>query len=173
MHAQPVGNPPFTEVDYVCVSTNLMTKMMSELQSLQVYNQWLTLALATAGHDLRGRLQTLMGTIELLSVSRDGLRTADSEHRTTSSVTIRSQVRHDRRHSQRREAVRPTCMYSASAIPPRYTGCTQCVRKPSSCTGTTDARTHGISRRGSSRDTSITSFTALSRTGYASGLSGG
>jgi signal transduction histidine kinase len=86
MHAQPVGNPPFTEVDYVCVSTNLMTKMMSELQSLRVHNQWLTLGLATAGHDLRGRLQTLMGTIELLSVSRDALRTADLSRRAKSMI---------------------------------------------------------------------------------------
>ena len=77
MQGQLVNSAPFTEVDYICISTNLLTKMMSELQSLQVHNQWLTLAMATAGHDLRGRLQTLIGTVELLSISRDGLRKAD------------------------------------------------------------------------------------------------
>jgi two-component system, sensor histidine kinase len=81
MHAQPISSPPFTEVDYVCVSTNLLTKIMSELQSLQIHNQWLTLASATTGHDLRGRLQTLMGTVDLLSVSRDTLRIADLSRR--------------------------------------------------------------------------------------------
>jgi signal transduction histidine kinase len=77
MQGHLVNSAPFTEVDYICISTNLLTKMMSELQSLQVHNRWLTLAMATAGHDLRGRLQTLIGTVELLSVSRDGFRTAD------------------------------------------------------------------------------------------------
>ena len=81
MHAQPISSPSFTEVDYVCVSTDLLTKMMSELQSSQVHNRWLTLALATTGHDLRSRLQTLMGTVELLSASRDALRTADLSRR--------------------------------------------------------------------------------------------
>jgi signal transduction histidine kinase len=86
MQGRTVNSPPFTDVDYICISTNLLTKMMSELQSLRVHNQWLTLSLATAGHDLRGRLQTLIGTVELLSASRDALRTADLGRRAKSLI---------------------------------------------------------------------------------------
>jgi hypothetical protein len=44
--------PQVTNIDYICVAADLLTKMMSELQSLQVNNRRLTLAMATAGHDL-------------------------------------------------------------------------------------------------------------------------
>jgi light-regulated signal transduction histidine kinase (bacteriophytochrome) len=60
-----------TEVDYICVAADLLTKMMSELQSLKLSNQRLTLAMATAGHDLRQRLHVLFGTVELLTSSQD------------------------------------------------------------------------------------------------------
>jgi two-component system, sensor histidine kinase len=81
MHGKSLCTPPFTEVDYICVSADLLTKMTLELRSLQVHNRWLTLAMATTGHDLRGRLQTLMGTVEVLSASRDPLRTGDLSRR--------------------------------------------------------------------------------------------
>ena len=77
MHGQSIGSPSFTEVDYICVATNLLTTMMSELRTLQVNNHRLTLAMATTGHDLRGRLQTLMGMVDLLSASRDTIRSAE------------------------------------------------------------------------------------------------
>src|SRR5580698_7543622 len=63
--------PQSTDIDYICVAANLLTKMISELQSLELDNRRLALAMATAGHDLRQRLHTLCGTIELLTASQD------------------------------------------------------------------------------------------------------
>jgi signal transduction histidine kinase len=60
-----------TDIDYICVAADLLTKMMSELQSLHLSNCRLTLAMATAGHDLRQRLHALCGTVELLTSSHD------------------------------------------------------------------------------------------------------
>ena len=60
-----------TDIDYICVAADLLTKMMSELQSLHLSNRRLTLAMATAGHDLRQRLHALCGTVELLTSSHD------------------------------------------------------------------------------------------------------
>jgi signal transduction histidine kinase len=63
--------PQSTDIDYICVAADLLTKMISELQSLKLDNRRLTLALATAGHDLRQRLHALCGTVELLVSSQD------------------------------------------------------------------------------------------------------
>jgi signal transduction histidine kinase len=62
-----------TDMDYICVAADLLTKMMSALQSLELSNRRLTLAMATAGHDLRQWLHALFGTVELLSSSQDGV----------------------------------------------------------------------------------------------------
>jgi signal transduction histidine kinase len=67
----PVQAPQPTDIDYICVAADLLTKMMSELQSLDLGNRRLTLAMATAGHDLRQRLHALCGTVELLTSSQD------------------------------------------------------------------------------------------------------
>jgi signal transduction histidine kinase len=69
--------PQSTDIDYICVAADLLTKMMSELQSLDLSNRRLTLAMATAGHDLRQRLQALCGTVELLTSSQDSVRRAE------------------------------------------------------------------------------------------------
>ena len=87
MQAQPFSTSKFTEVDYICVAGDLLTKMMSELQSLKVNNRRLTLAMATAGrHDLRQRLQTLMGTIELLTSCQDVLHSKELTRRARSLI---------------------------------------------------------------------------------------
>jgi signal transduction histidine kinase len=86
MQAQPLSTSQFTEVDYICVAGDLLTKMMAELQFLQVNNRRLTLAMATAGHDLRQRLQTLMGTIELLTSCQDVLRSKELTRRARSLI---------------------------------------------------------------------------------------
>lgn len=63
--------PQSTDIDYICVAADLLTKMISELESLERDNRRLTLAMATAGHDLRQRLHALGGTVELLTSSQD------------------------------------------------------------------------------------------------------
>jgi signal transduction histidine kinase len=69
--------PQSTDIDYICVAADLLTKMTSALQSLDLSNRRLTLAMATAGHDLRQRLHALCGTVELLTSSQDGVRRAE------------------------------------------------------------------------------------------------
>jgi signal transduction histidine kinase len=86
MHGQPISSPQFTDVDYICVATDLLTKMMSELHSLQVNNRRLTLAMATAGHDLRQRLHALLGTVELLTSTQDAVRNAALSRRAKSLI---------------------------------------------------------------------------------------
>ena len=71
MHIQAVSSPPATETDYICVAADLLSKMMSELQSLDLNNRRLTLAMASAGHDLRQRLQILLVIVELLTSTKD------------------------------------------------------------------------------------------------------
>src|ERR1700722_4391998 len=63
--------PQLTDIDYICVAADLLTTMTSELKSLELGNRRLTLAMATAGHDLRQRLHALCGTVELLASSQD------------------------------------------------------------------------------------------------------
>jgi signal transduction histidine kinase len=77
MHIQAVSSPPATETDYICVAADLLSKMMSELQSLDLNNRRLTLAMASAGHDLRQRLQILLGIVELLTSTKDEVRSAE------------------------------------------------------------------------------------------------
>lgn len=56
-----------TEIDYICIATDLLETLMSELQCLRANNATLTLAMATAGHEMRQRLQILVATIDLRS----------------------------------------------------------------------------------------------------------
>jgi two-component system, sensor histidine kinase len=65
--------PQYTEIDYICIAADLLTEMTSGLLSLERDNRRLTLTMATAGHDLRGRLHALCGTVELLAFSKDGI----------------------------------------------------------------------------------------------------
>src|SRR5258708_472257 len=86
MSRQAVSSPRFADTDYICVATDLLTKMMSELKSLEVHNQRLTLAMAAAGHDLRQRLHMLLGTVELLTLAKDEGRSAQLSQRAKSLI---------------------------------------------------------------------------------------
>jgi signal transduction histidine kinase len=78
--------PQTTEIDYICVAADLLTKMISELQSLELDNRRLILAMATAGHDLRQRLHALCGTVELLTSSQDRVGRAELCQRAKSLI---------------------------------------------------------------------------------------
>jgi two-component system, sensor histidine kinase len=86
MHRQEICSPPTTDIDYICVATDLLSKMMSELQSLELNNRRLTLTMASAGHDLRQRLHILLGTVELLTSTEDEVRCAELGQRAKSLI---------------------------------------------------------------------------------------
>jgi K+-sensing histidine kinase KdpD len=73
--------PQYTEIDYICIAADLLTKMTSELLFLERDNRRLTLTMATAGHDLRGRLHALCGAVDLLAFSQDGIARAELSQR--------------------------------------------------------------------------------------------
>jgi signal transduction histidine kinase len=72
---------PLAETDYICVAGDLLSTMMSKLQSLEANNQRLALAMTTAGHDLRQRLHLLLGTVELLTSSAERSRSMELSQR--------------------------------------------------------------------------------------------
>jgi signal transduction histidine kinase len=72
--------------DYICVATDLFTRMSSQLQSLETMNQRMTLAMTTAGHDLRQRLHLLLGTVDLLTSAADRSRTRELAERARSLI---------------------------------------------------------------------------------------
>jgi len=63
--------PQLTEVDYICVAADLLTKMLSELQSLELDSLRLNLSMAAAGRDLRQPLHELRAIVERLTSSPD------------------------------------------------------------------------------------------------------
>jgi two-component system, sensor histidine kinase len=69
--------PQLPDTDYICIAADLLAEMISELQALKLDSRRLTLAMATAGHDLRQRLHALCGTVELLTSSQDRVRRAE------------------------------------------------------------------------------------------------
>jgi signal transduction histidine kinase len=77
---------PLTKIDYVCVAADLLSEIMSKLQSLEANNQRLTLAMTTAGHDLRQRLHLLLGTVELLTTTAETSRTTELSQRAKSVI---------------------------------------------------------------------------------------
>jgi signal transduction histidine kinase len=81
-----VSSIPATDTDYICVARDLLSKMMSERDSLEVNNRRITLAMAAAGHDLRQRLHILLGTVELLTSSKDEIRSAELNQRAKSLI---------------------------------------------------------------------------------------
>lgn len=81
-----VGSLQFADADYICVATDLLSKMMSERESLEVVNRRITLAMAAAGHDLRQRLHILWGTVELLTSTKDEVRSAELNQRAKSLI---------------------------------------------------------------------------------------
>jgi len=86
MHRQAVSSPPTTDTDYICVAADWLSKMMSELRSLDLNNRRLTLAMASAGHDLRQRLHMLLGIVELLTSTEDEARNAELGQRAKSLI---------------------------------------------------------------------------------------
>jgi len=74
MHEQTCGS---TEIDYICIATDLLARLMADLHSLEANNAALTLAMATAGHDLRQGLQVLVATLDLIARTDDTGRAAD------------------------------------------------------------------------------------------------
>jgi len=86
MQRRAAGSPPTTDADYICVAADLLSKMMSELQSLELTNRRLTLAMASTGHDLRQRLHMLLGTVELLTSTHDEVRSAELGRRAKSLI---------------------------------------------------------------------------------------
>lgn len=81
-----IGSLQFTDADYICVATDLLSKMISERESLEVSNRRIALAMAAAGHDLRERLHLLLGTVELLTATKDGIRSAELNQRAKSLI---------------------------------------------------------------------------------------
>ena len=65
------------EIDYICIATDLLARLMSDLRSLEANNTAMTLAMATAGHDLRQGLQALMATLDLIARRDDTGRAVD------------------------------------------------------------------------------------------------
>jgi signal transduction histidine kinase len=113
MSMQELGSPPCADTDYVCVATDSLAKMMSDHQVLEVNNRRLTLAMAAAGHDLRQRLQILLGTVELLTSAREETRAAELSQRAKSLIIGLAgeleQLAFQAQREQDRAAVSPQC----------------------------------------------------------------
>jgi signal transduction histidine kinase len=75
-----------TGTDFICVATDLLCKMISERDSMELHNRRVTLAMATVGHDLRQRLHALLGTVDLLSSAKDEARAAELNQRAKSLI---------------------------------------------------------------------------------------
>lgn len=86
MISQEAGGPSFSETDYVCVAADLLGRMTRERQSLELNNRRIALSMAAAGHDLRQRLHMLLGTVELLALTKDDLRSAELSQRAKSLI---------------------------------------------------------------------------------------
>jgi signal transduction histidine kinase len=86
MNSQLVSSAPPSATDYVCVATDMLAKMVSDRESLEVNNRRITVAMAAAGHDLRERLHMLLGTVELLSSTREEPRGAELCRRAKSLI---------------------------------------------------------------------------------------
>jgi signal transduction histidine kinase len=86
MQRQAVSSPPTTDTDYIRVAADCVSKMMSDLQSLELNNRCLTLAMASAGHDLRQHLHMLLGIVELLTAAEDEVRRAELGKRAKSLI---------------------------------------------------------------------------------------
>jgi signal transduction histidine kinase len=80
------SNELLTETDYVCVAGGSLSRIMSRLQSLEANNQRLALAMTTAGHDLRQRLHSLLGTVELLTSSPERSRSIELSQRAKTAI---------------------------------------------------------------------------------------
>jgi signal transduction histidine kinase len=80
------GQEHSAESHYICVAADLLGRMMAQLQTLETNNRRLTLAMATAGHDLRQWLHSLLGLIELLGATTDTSRRSELSQRAKSLI---------------------------------------------------------------------------------------
>ena len=80
--------PQAHEVNYICIGAGLLGNMLAEQKTLQDSNRRLALAMATAGHDLRQRLHSLLRTMELLTSSSDADRVGDLSRRAKSLILL-------------------------------------------------------------------------------------
>jgi len=95
------------EIDYICIATDLLARLMSDLQSLEANNAALTLAMATAGHDLRQGLQALVATLDLIARTDDTGRAVELIQRAKALIFRQAreleqlvvQANHDRSHA--------------------------------------------------------------------------
>lgn len=69
MQGDAMNSTANVESDYIWVGSTLLRQLMSELKRLEAHNARLALAMASVGHDLRQRLQVLIGLVERLAVA--------------------------------------------------------------------------------------------------------
>ena len=81
MFADAPGNAAATDIDYICVAADLLSEIMSELESLKATNRRCALAMATAGQELRQKLHALLRTVEQLNSTRHHARGSELSQR--------------------------------------------------------------------------------------------
>jgi signal transduction histidine kinase len=86
MLTSSVNYDPPAEANDICASVESLSTLISNIQSLEANNQRLTLAMTTAGHDLRRRLHVLLSTIELLTVTAERSRRIELNQRAKSLI---------------------------------------------------------------------------------------
>jgi signal transduction histidine kinase len=75
-----------TQPDYVCVGTDLLSRITTRIHRLEEQNQHLTLAMTTAGHDLRQRLHALLRMVEMLTSAAGRSRSMELSERAKSLI---------------------------------------------------------------------------------------
>ena len=119
MPQQALTTSYLTAPDYICVATDSLSRMTSELQFLEMNNRRLILAMAAAGHDLRQRLHMLLGTIELLSSTDDEARGTELHHRAKSLIVrLASELEQLAFHAeqQHQRVVASSCRFEISNL---------------------------------------------------------
>ncbi len=70
MLEESTHNADDTEIENISVAADLLRRMLLELQGLEVSNARLHFAMASGGHAIRQRLDTLSGITELLKLAQ-------------------------------------------------------------------------------------------------------
>jgi hypothetical protein len=81
MLEESINNTDNTEIENISAATDLLRRMLLELQGLAVNNARLHLAMSNAGHAIRQRLDMLSGITELLKLAEAPLRARALSHR--------------------------------------------------------------------------------------------
>jgi hypothetical protein len=74
MLEESTNNADHTEIENISAATDVLRRMLLELQGLEVDNARLHLAMSNAGHAIRQRLDMLSGITELLKLAQAPLR---------------------------------------------------------------------------------------------------